>query len=103
MSELYFEKTTHPFAVPANRPHITLTNIPGGNRQGVPVDSWGIVITGLPKRDWDQVAHDELITTVPKSDGIEALIERLHAEADHRKLHIDNDVLKSIRLRPNAF
>ena len=67
-----------------NTPHLDVNVVEGGHRQGVPVDSWAIVKSGLAKTEFNR-AGQELVITVPKTDGYDAVLQKLqeYSKAEH--------------------
>ena len=75
-----------------SKPYLDVNIVEGGNRQGVPCASWAIVIKGMAKNEFNQ-SGEQLVETIPKSDGYGSVLKRLSEEAEKRHLLVAGEAL----------
>ena len=75
-----------------SHPYLDVNIVEGGNRQGVPYDSCAIMIKGLPTNEFNR-AGEQLVETIPKKDGYDAVLKRLREVAEEKKLLVAGPAL----------
>lgn len=75
-----------------SHPYLDVNVVEGGNRQGVPYDSWAIMIKGLPTTEFNR-AGEQLVETIPKTEGYGAVLKRLREVAEEQNLLVAGPAL----------